>query len=229
MLYVVVSNDILVPSPANTVSTLYHLVADGTRFRLAVSASLQTLIYSWSIGISVVILLSWATTLHRSLNDGILYVSSMFQVLPTFSMLPIFILLFGLGDATVHAMILWSMLWASVIHLSGRTQAVYATWAQQIQNLQLSNTQKISKVYVPGLIPDCIATMKLSWGLSWRTLIAVELLLGTVGSNYGLGAIMTEYRTVYDTSEVWAVLVTIAILGITANTLFDNARRYFEY
>jgi NitT/TauT family transport system permease protein len=60
--------------------------------------------------------------------------------------------------------------------------------------------------------------MKQAWAFSWRSLMAAELIIGSVASS-GLGPILDDGRSLLDVPEMFAAVLTILIVGIAVNDL----------
>ena len=67
-------------------------------------------------------------------------------------------------------------------------------------------------------LPGYVAGMKQAWAFSWRSLMAAELIIGSVASS-GLGPILDNGRSLLDVSEMFAAVLTILIVGIAVNDL----------
>ena len=78
-------------------------------------------------------------------------------------------------------------------------------------------------------MPEIISVLKNSWGASWRILIAIEMVFGALGGRFGLGALMSEQKVVYNTLEVWAILITLLFIGIIVSQGFNYARSKYSW
>ena len=67
-------------------------------------------------------------------------------------------------------------------------------------------------------LPVYVAGMKQAWAFSWRSLMAAELIIGSVASS-GLGPILDNGRSLLDVPEMFAALLTILVVGIAVNDL----------
>ena len=67
-------------------------------------------------------------------------------------------------------------------------------------------------------LPGYVAGMKQAWAFSWRSLMAAELIIGSVASG-GLGPILDDGRSLGDIPEMLAAMVTILAVGIAVNDL----------
>ena len=62
---------------------------------------------------------------------------------------------------------------------------------------------------------------KTSFNLSWRIMIAMEVIFGTIGKHFGGGTFMSDAKDLLDVNKMYAVFFTIIILGVIINWLID--------
>jgi ABC-type nitrate/sulfonate/bicarbonate transport system permease component len=80
----------------------------------------------------------------------------------------------------------------------------------------------VTKVYLPSLKSLLIANVKTCWNFSWRILVGIEVVFGTIGQHWGIGTYMTDAKDVMETSTMYAVFFIIILIGIVVNELFDK-------
>ena len=66
-------------------------------------------------------------------------------------------------------------------------------------------------VRIRAAMPYIITGMRLAMGLSWTSIVAVEMISATAG----LGYVILQAGLFLDTSLIFAGIITIAVLGIT--------------
>ena len=71
-----------------------------------------------------------------------------------------------------------------------------------------------------------ISGLKTGWAFGWRTIIAAELVFGTAGTNGGLGFFINDARYYLRIPDVFAGLVTIALIGIALDLVFNVVERH---
>jgi NitT/TauT family transport system permease protein len=70
-------------------------------------------------------------------------------------------------------------------------------------------------VTLPAIVPSIVAGMRGAWAFAWRSLMAGELLISTVG----LGQVLMRGRETMDMSQVLAVILIIGALGYAVDNL----------
>jgi NitT/TauT family transport system permease protein len=223
VVYLVVGNALMWPSLDDVVVTMTNLLVNnpGGRFYLAIMGSLKSL----SITISIIVLLTVVVTLLGLMCDFVKETlttwASMFGPVPAFTWLPIFFILFGMGVHTVYILCVWTSVWFVFLQIFGQVDTAKKTWLPQVKNLELSNWQALTQVYIPSIIPTFISGVKISWNHTWRIIFAVEIAFGNLGGQHGLGVLMSDYRGEFENTEVYALLLIVMLIGITVNKLLD--------
>jgi len=224
----IVDNKILVPMPIDTLMTLGSMIFT-KQYLTALYTSLSVMLIGWLLVLLIIFFLTSITLFNKNIRYFVDYISSGAQVLPTFSMFPIFLLIFGLTIDTIYAMICWSAAWIGTVSLVSATSASRTRWEKYVINLRISKIKALTLVYFPSVMPEIISVLKNSWGASWRILIAIEMVFGALGGRFGLGALMSEQKVVYNTLEVWAILITLLFIGIIVSQGFNYARSKYSW
>ena len=75
----------------------------------------------------------------------------------------------------------------------------------------------------PASLPAIVAGLKQGWAFAWRSLMAAEI-VGAADAT-GLGLQMMVYRDLNDAAGLYAVLITILIIGLFVDTVFGFVER----
>jgi NitT/TauT family transport system permease protein len=145
--------------------------------------------------------------------------------LPGVAVLPLAMLWFGLTERAVLFVIANAAAWPIAINLSTGFKTVNPTIVAVGRNIGLSSRRLITDVLAPAALPYAISGLKTAWAFGWRTIIAAELVFGVAGADGGLGTYINNAKLFLNIPEVFAGLVTIAILGLVFETLFGLLER----
>jgi NitT/TauT family transport system permease protein len=67
-----------------------------------------------------------------------------------------------------------------------------------------------------------MASSTTAWNISWRTLLALEVVFGSIGRHWGLGTYMVTVKDRMDITEMYASLFAIILIGLAFNTMFEK-------
>jgi len=93
------------------------------------------------------------------------------------------------------------------------------------RNIGLRGWRLVRDVLLPAALPHIISGLKTGWAFGWRTIIAAELVFGVAGGGGGLGNYINKSRYFLEIPEVFAGLVTIALIGIALEWVFTLVER----
>ena len=177
--------------------------------------------YSAGMGIAAVLVL-WATA-SRLGSDFIATATAMFNPLPAIAMLPLAMLWFGLGTASLVFVLVHSVLWAVALNTHSGFKNVTETLKMIGENYGLRGVPFVCKVLVPAAFPSILSGMKVGWAFAWRTLIGAELVFGASSGSGGLGWYIFESSQNIETEGVFAGLFMVILIGIVVeNVVFRN-------
>ena len=185
--------------------------------------SVSTLLVGYAVGMGLsALLVLWATA-SRIGGDFLSTCTAMFNPLPAIALLPLAMLWFGLGTASIVFVTIHSVLWAVSLSTYSGFKSVSETLRMIGRNYGLRGVGYVAKILIPAALPSILAGMKIGWAFSWRTLIGAELVFGASSGSGGLGWFVYENSQNLETAHVFAGLFTVILIGIIVeNVIFRN-------
>jgi NitT/TauT family transport system permease protein len=177
------------------------------------------------IGMAVAAILTTLATWTRIGQDILVLLTSMLNPLPAIAILPLAILWFGLNQTALVFVIANAVTWPIAINVSMGFRTVPATIMMVGRNLGLRGVRMVRDVLAPAALPHTITGLKTGWAFGWRTIIAAELVFGVAGGGGGLGFFINDARFFLRIPEVFAGLVTIMLIGIALESIFNLIER----
>ena len=177
---------LMLPSFSASLAKLYDSLFHGDLI-YKIWFSVKVLLIGYGAGLLLAaILILWATA-SRFGSDFIGMATAMFNPLPAIALLPLAMLWFGLGTASLVFVLIHSVLWAVALSTYGGFQSVSRTLRMIGQNYGLKGILYVLKILVPAALPSILSGMKIGWAFAWRTLIGAELVFGASSGSGGLG------------------------------------------
>jgi NitT/TauT family transport system permease protein len=187
--------------------------------------TLRILTIGIGIGALVALTLTAFAALSQIGDDLLRMLVSILNPLPWVAMLPLAQLWFGLNTNALLFVIANAAAWPIAISLDTGFKTVNPTIVAVGRNIGLSSRRLITDVLAPAALPHAISGLKTAWAFGWRTIIAAELIFGVAGAEGGLGTYINNAKLFLQIPQIFAGLVTIAILGLAFETLFGWLER----
>lgn len=219
------NNDLLFPTFTQTMSSFLSSVA---AFELPARAwaSIKVLLIGYGIGIVLAALLTALAMASRIGTDFLETMTSMFNPLPAIALLPLALIWFGLGTASLVFVLVHSVTWAIALNTHSGFLSVSKTLKMVGRNYGLRGFRFILRILIPAAFPSILTGLKIGWAFAWRTLIAAELVFGVSSGSGGLGWFIFENKNMLDISAVFAGLLTVIIIGLVVeNVIFQTIER----
>ncbi len=142
------------------------------------------------------------------------------QVNP-FSLLPVFLLFFGIGETAKVAVVSWVSLWPVMSFTITATRNVDPAQIRTALSMGISRLDLYCKVVLPAALPTIFTGMRVGAGLTFLILVAAEML----GSSAGLGYLVHNSAMNYLIPRIYAGATFIVVLGFLLNRLLLHVER----
>ena len=201
----------LFPGPTAVASSLGNSINSGLLWQ-AIGTSLGRGAIGFILAIVVAtplgLLLSEANWLRRAVGP----ILSGLQVLPSVAWVPAAILWFGLTDAAVYFVVILGAVPSITNGLLAGIDAVPPELRRVGTVLGASRRQVQTRILLPAALPSYVAGLRQGWAFAWRSLMAAEIIAGSLG--YGLGTMLENNRELADMPGVLATIIAILAVGV---------------
>lgn len=209
-------NPVLFPSPLAVAAALWNLFASG-HMGQDLLASLVRLVLGFAIavvtGVPLGLVLGSAPWAHRLTEVPIDFARS----IPASAMFPMFILLFGIGEAPKVALVAFSCALIIMVNTVYGVRGVHATRLLLARTLRMSMWQRFRKIILPESLPQVFAGFRVSVSIGLILVVVTEMFLGT---HEGLGRRIFDSHLLFQVPEMYAAIVVTGLLGYILNKLF---------
>ena len=182
--------------------------------------SVQRVALGFLIGAALGLLLSVVAGLSRIGEDAIDPPMQMLRTLPHFGLIPLFIIWMGIGEAPKLALIAMGVAFPLYLNTLAGIRGVDRKAVEAARSMNLTWTQRLRHVILPGALPQTLVGLRQSLGIAWLSLIVAE----TVGADDGLGYMINIAREFQQTDVIVVGLAVYSLLGLAT----DAVVRYLE-
>jgi ABC-type nitrate/sulfonate/bicarbonate transport system permease component len=208
------------PAPSNVIKHLVQMVGTGDLWR-HLAASLYRLIVGFFVGCVPAIVIGLAIGLYRPVRAALDPLISATYPIPKSSLLPLILLIFGLGESSKIAMVAIGVFYPVVINTAAGVRQIAPIFIDVGHNFGASRFNMFRTVALPGALPLIMTGVKLGAGMGLVLIAIAEM----VGAKSGLGYMIWNAWELFDVQTMYVGLFVIAIIGFLLNAGFDMLER----
>jgi NitT/TauT family transport system permease protein len=174
------------------------------------------------IGVPLGILSGTYSTIAR-LNEPFI---EFFRYLPAPAFGALAVAVLGIYDAPKISIIVIGTLFQQILIIANTTRKLDATIVEAALTLGTSRLRMLSRVVVPGILPDLYRDQRILLGWAWTYLIVAEL----IGTSSGITWFITQQARYQHFDNVYAAIMMIGIIGFGMDILLGKlGRRLFPW
>jgi NitT/TauT family transport system permease protein len=129
------------------------------------------------------------------------------------ALLPVFVLVLGMGETSKVSMVVYSCIWPVVLNTVSGVRNVDPLLIRSALSMGLTPLQLFRKVVLPASVPTVFTGIRVAGAYSILVLIAAEM----VGAKAGLGYLVNYSQFTFEIPKMYAGIVTLALLGLAFN------------
>ncbi|MGN0735080.1 MAG: ATP-binding cassette domain-containing protein [Anaerovoracaceae bacterium] len=219
-----VSSELLLPGPADALLALGGLAQTG-KFYMDIgwtaARCIMAMALSFAAGIPAAVLSYRSRTARSLLSLPV----GFFKAVPVMAII-IYVIL--LAQSEWVAVIVCFFMCFPIVYtniLEG-LDAMPSEYLEVGKIYGLSSAEIVRYIYVPGLLPQIKAAISLTAGLSWKAVVAAEVLSIP---KYSLGYEMINAKYYLETADLFAYIFVIVVLSMAFEKLIKRGLRYIEW
>jgi NitT/TauT family transport system permease protein len=210
--------------PLSQVLKAWWALAASGQLAQHVEASLVRSLSGFVLAIAVAVPLGLLIGWYRPVATLLTPVLELFRNTAALALLPVFVLILGLGETSKIAIILYGCAWPILLNTVSGVRTVDPLLVKSARSLGLSPLRLFGKVILPAAVPTIFTGIRLAGAYSILILIAAEL----VGAKAGLGYLITYAQFNFDVPDMYAGIITISAIGLVINQLLVALERRFS-
>ncbi|MEY8000198.1 ABC transporter permease [Clostridium sp. Mt-5] len=210
-----------IPTFTETVGTIVSLIIKHEMFihiRVSLMRAAVGFLLAGVVAVPLGFLLAGGFKKLEEYLDPLLQILA--QVNP-FSLFPVFILLFGIGEVAKISIIFWVSIWPILFSTITGVKTIDPLLIKAAQAMGTSKIKLFYKVVLPGAAPSIFSGLRMGSGNAFLMLIAAEM----IGASAGLGWMVLNSEVNFQINRLFAAALTIAVLGILINKLIGFAEK----
>jgi len=199
----------LLPTLASIARALADGVADGSLPGHAL-ATLYRVLAGMALAVAVALPLGILMGRIRAVEAFVLPLASALMPIPSLAWVPVFILWFGLGNATAVGIVLYAALFPMLLNAWSGVRAVNPLWLRAGSAMGAGERTLFWKVILPGALPFLITGARQAFLRAWIAVVGAEML---AASDWGLGWVIFDAKEFLRADVMLASLAVIGLIG----------------
>ena len=213
---------VFLPGPDRVWEALVYGLTEG-ELLIKTVRTIERMVYGWLlaslIGIALGAIIGMSETARAYIEPTLEFL----RPLPASAMMPVAIVLLGLSDSMVLAVIAFGALWPTLLATVHGFAAVEPRLYQVSRALGMSRLAVIWKIALPSAMPDILAGMRIG--------LTIALILAVVGemlaSRPGLGQEILLAARSFQSADLYAGVVLLGLIGYLSSIILSIAESRF--
>ncbi|HEY2754335.1 MAG TPA: ABC transporter permease [Pseudolabrys sp.] len=200
---------VLLPTIPTVAVTLYGMIIDGSIIEHA-AATLYRVLFGFGLAVVVGIPLGILMARFTAVEGFFLPLVSALMPIPSFALVPLFMLWFGIGNLTTILIVFYAATFPMVFNTWSGVRSVNPLWLRAAGAMGADENSLFWKVIIPGASPFIITGMRQSFLRAWIGVIGAEMI---AASDWGLGWVIFDAKEFLNADVMLASLVVIGAIG----------------
>jgi NitT/TauT family transport system permease protein len=152
----------------------------------------------------------------RAIEGFFLPLASALMPIPSLAWVPVFILWFGIGNATAIGIVFYAALFPMLLNAWSGVRAVNPLWLRAGSAMGADERALFWKVIVPGAFAFIITGLRQAFLRAWIAVVGAEMLSA---SDWGLGWVIFDAKEFLKADVMLASLAVIGLIGFAFERL----------
>ncbi|MBB4006906.1 ABC transporter permease [Allorhizobium taibaishanense] len=204
----------LVPPPSRVLRVIYALAASGELLS-HISVTLARVLSGFALGAVSGTLFGAATGYSARFARLLDPTLQALRAIPSIAWVPLFILWFGIFEASKVSLIAVGVFFPVYLGVSGALANVDRRIVEVGRIFRLSGFELIRRILLPAVLPDYAMALRAGLGLGWMFVVAAEFM----GASEGLGYLLVDGQQLGKPDQIMAAILIFAVIGKATDTL----------
>ena len=188
----------------------------GPRLLDDVVPSVLRLLAGYAVAILVAVTLGVLIGTSRTVRATLEPVLEFFRAIPPPVLVPIFMLLFGIGDGMKIIVIAFGCMWPILLNTVEGVRAVDSVLSDTARTYRITGSARLRKLVLPAASPQIYAGLRQGLSVAIILMVISELF----AASNGLGFAVVQAQRSFAIPETWAGMLMLGLLGFLLATLF---------
>ncbi|GHU37405.1 ABC transporter permease [Clostridia bacterium] len=218
-----VVNKNLVPPPSKLWTTFIGLISSG-KLQTALSVSFNRVFAGFFIAAAIGIVFGFIIGLFEPINKALSSIINILRPIPTIALIPIFIIVLGIGESANISIITIGALWPILLNTTAGVLSVDRKLMELAYVYRIGKLKVVFQIILPSAMYSMITGLRLGIGGAWMSVVAAEM----IGATSGIGYMIMFAKSLAQAANMYVLVLVIGIIGLIIDRvllLFQNIIR----
>jgi NitT/TauT family transport system permease protein len=210
----------IVPSPyavAVNIGAVFHSKME-IHVLYSLARILEGILIAVLIGVPVGFLMGYCERINQFLSPLVYFT----YPIPKIALLPVIMLLFGLGEASKLIMIVLIVIFQIIITSRDAVKGIPQEIFRSLQSLGANQRQVFTEIIIPAALSDVLTSIRLALG----TAVSILFFTETFGTEYGMGYFIMDSWMRVNYLDMYAGIVVLSFMGFFLFAAIDIIENY---
>lgn len=177
--------------------------------------TLVPFIWGWTLALSIGVPLGLVIGRFRPVFQLSTPYLTFLNALPVSTLVPVSVVLFGIGSASRILIVFLFAIVEIVLNTAAGVRYTDRELIEMARSFNANEWRLFRRVILPNSLPGIMAGVRIGTGRAVVGMVVVEILLVAVG----VGRLILRYRSRFESADLYAVVLSLAIFGVALLTL----------
>jgi sulfonate transport system permease protein len=208
------ANKNLLPPPTTLWATFVNLITSG-KLQTALAVSFKRVFAGFFIASAAGLLLGFFMGLFEPVNRAMSSLVNVLRPIPTIALIPIFIIVLGIGEPANISIIIIGALWPILLNTTAGVLSVDRKLMELAYVYRIGKAKVIFQIILPSALYSIITGLRLGIGGAWMSVVAAEM----IGATSGIGYMIMFAKSLAQAANMYVLVLVIGVVGL----LIDRA------
>lgn len=199
----------LMPKLSLVAQTFVAMLLDGTMIEHSVF-TLYRVMFGFLLAVLVGLPIGILMARFAAVEGFFLPLVSALMPIPSFALVPLFMLWFGIGNLTTILIVFYAATFPMMFNTWSGVRSVNPLWLRAAGAMGADENALFWKVIIPGASPFIITGLRQAFLRAWIAVVGAEMI---AASDWGLGWVIFDAKEFLNTDVMLAALVVIGGIG----------------
>jgi ABC-type nitrate/sulfonate/bicarbonate transport system permease component len=180
------------------------------------------LLGGWFGAVIIGIVVGTVIGLSARARDYVNPIVQFLRAIPPPALLPLFIVLMGIGDTMKATMILFGVVWPILLNTVDGVSSVEPLHRETGRVFRVGFRDELLRIVLPSAAPKIFAGLRVSLSIAVILMVISEMVATVNGVGFELVQAQRSFRSL----DVWATIVLLGIIGYTLNAILAAVEGY---